>query len=69
MKGLKAVGKEDDIYYGSSTTESTYTSNSSLHIALKSTMAVALNDLDAISNGSYVSSEGRGLALGASLDA
>jgi hypothetical protein len=69
MKGLQALGKEDDIYYGSSTTESTYTSNSSLHIALKSTMAVALDDLNRISNGSSVSSEGQGLALGASLDA
>jgi hypothetical protein len=69
MKGLVALGKEDDIYYGSSTTESTYTANSSLHFAVKSTMAVALNDLDCISIGSYTSLDARGVALGASLDA
>lgn len=69
MKGLIALGKEDDIYYGSSTTESTYTANSSLHFAVKSTMAVALNDLDCISNGTYTSLGAQGVALGASLDA
>jgi hypothetical protein len=69
MKGLRMLGKEDDIYYGSSTTESTYTANSSLHIALKSTLAVALDDLERIGNGTYVSQEVQGVALGASLDA
>jgi len=51
MKGLAALCKQDDIMYGSSRTESTYTSGSDIHKSVEDTLAVVLKDLETIEKG------------------
>jgi hypothetical protein len=54
MKGLNTMCFEDDVVYGSSTTESTWTGDLSLHKSVKSVIAAAMVELDQINEGTYI---------------
>nr|UPW42227.1 MAG: putative RNA dependent RNA polymerase [Xinjiang mito-like virus 72] len=53
MRGLNKLSKENDIMYGSSTTESTYTALDSMGNIVKSTMGLVSTNLNKIQNGTY----------------
>jgi hypothetical protein len=53
MKGLNKLAKENDIMYGSSTTESTYTALDSMASLVKSNLGLVSTNLDKIHNGTY----------------